>query len=436
MDDAEIAPVRVPLRRRGPIGRARAQVHRVLGLHLSPRQVFFAVLVGAMVGASPLYGLHLSVCLLLAWLLRLNAAAMYAAANISVPPLLPPLAFACVQTGERLLRGRFLPLHQADFKAALGAGGVHALVTRFFLDWLVGGLVVGAAIGAVLGGLAALLVAQKGRRGTGGRDGAGEAGADRGGAAAALGVGTAAPSLTSSTITAAIEAASGRYRAAPRPLRFYAYFKYRLDPVYRRIAELVPPGTLTVDLGTGLGMLPLLLVLLPGERRALGIEWDAAKLAAGRRAGADLPRLDLVEGDARTVSIPGCEVVTLIDVLHYHPAAEQRELLARAAAALAPGGTLLVREGDRSAGGGGAAWTRWLEAVAVRVGWNRGAGETRFRDRHALARELASLGLVVEVEPLSGRLHPGNVLLRARRQSEAGAAEAGGPASMTPGSAA
>ena len=196
----------------------------------------------------------------------------------------------------------------------------------------------------------------------------------------------------------------------------YALFKYRLDPCYRRIAPLVPDGAYAVDLGTGLGMLPLVLALLPGERRCLGIDWDAPKLAAGRAAAAGLDHVELVEGDARSHPIPPCDVITLVDVLHYYDPATQRALLTRAAAALRPGGRLLIREGDARRRGS-AAWTRWLEALAVRAGWNRCDGDTRFRAADDLLRELQSLGFNVSVEPVAGKLHPGNVLLIADRPS-------------------
>ena len=42
--------------------------------------------------------------------------------------------------------------------------------------------------------------------------------------------------------------------------------KYVMDPCYRAIAALVPPGAYTVDLGSGLGMLPVLLGVLGAER--------------------------------------------------------------------------------------------------------------------------------------------------------------------------
>lgn len=387
---------------RSILSRLRARVHAVLSANLAPRKLFLAVLVGAMVGSTPFYGLHFVLCVALGWALRLNTPAMYAAANISIPPLIPFLGFACVQVGERLLHGDWLPLGVEEFHELVQGEGVRSLMHRFFVDWTAGSVVVGGAIGLGLGSPAYGVARARQARGEGPDE-----------AATPDGAGASAPAL-SQAVDKAISDASDRYRGAPRNLRWYAFFKYRMDPSYRRIAELVPERSLTVDLGTGLGMLPLVLALLPGEREALGIDWDAPKLAAGRLAATGLDRVRLVEGDARTEAIPPCDAITLVDVLHYYEPAAQAALLSRAVAALREGGQLLVREGD-AARSGGAAWTRLLEALAVRVGWNRGDGATKFRGIEALRAELEALGLSVTVEPLAGRLHPGNVLVRGRK---------------------
>ena len=368
--------------RSGVRRRIHAWFASLAAANASPERLAAAVFVGVIAGCTPFFGAHLWLCIALAWLLRLNQITVYAAANVSIPPFVPFLGFASVQIGERLLRGAWLPLSIVEFRR-LGEDGWRQVAHRFFFDWLVGGLVVGALLG---GGMSAVLyvLARRRRR------------------------------RLADPVYAAIAAASSRYRAAPRGLRMYALFKYRLDPCYRAIAPLVPEGSLTVDLGTGLGMLPLVLVLLPGERRALGVDWDGPKLDAGRAAGAGLDRLTLALGDARTVAIPPCDVITLVDVLHYYDADAQRALLARATDALRPGGKLLVREGDARRSGS-ARWTRLVEALAVRIGWNRGDGATRFRPTDELRRELESLGYAVSVASVAGKLHPGNVLLEARR---------------------
>lgn len=383
--------------------RVRAWFAGILAAHTSPGALALAVYVGAVAGCMPVFGVHFVLCLGLARLLRLNAAAMYAAANISIPPLIPFIGFASVQLGERMRSGAWMHLTLDDFRHPsgemgevvsksvfhwLGPSGVGPLLRRLFIDWALGALVVGSAVGIVFAAIVYPLARRRPR------------------------TGPVATGIDAQAIRTAIEAASRRFRTAPPNLRWYAFFKYRMDPCYRRIAALVPPGTRTVDLGTGLGMLPLVLALLPGEREAIGVEWDEAKREAGARAAADLgPRVQLLPGDARTVEIPPCDVVTIVDMLHYFDAATQRAILARAAAALRPGGQLLLREGDAGRAGAGSRWTRAIEALAVRIGWNRGDGDTRFRGAADLESDLRALGLRVTVEPLAGRLHPGNVLL-------------------------
>jgi len=138
--------------------------------------------------------------------------------------------------------------------------------------------------------------------------------------------------------------------------------KYVMDPCYRAIAPQVPEGAFAVDLGTGLGMLPVLLGLM--GRRALGIEWDKAKVACGVHAAQGLD-VQIVEGDVRSFAIPACDVITLVDMLHYYDADTQRALLRRCRDALNENGRILVREGDR-ARRGGARWTRLVENWMVR----------------------------------------------------------------------
>jgi SAM-dependent methyltransferase len=210
-------------------------------------------------------------------------------------------------------------------------------------------------------------------------------------------------------IESAIQRARDRYDALPPKYKWYARMKYVMDPSYHAIARLTPGGAFTVDLGSGLGMLPVLLGLLGEERRALGVEWDHAKVACGQQAAAGLDGVELVEGDARAFPLPACDAITLVDMLHYYDPEAQRTLLRRCKEALRPGGRLLVREGDRERSGG-ARFTRAVEALVTRLGWNRGP-EVRFRPIAELTADLETLGFRVRVDEVAGRLHPGNVLL-------------------------
>jgi SAM-dependent methyltransferase len=214
-------------------------------------------------------------------------------------------------------------------------------------------------------------------------------------------------------VSAAIARAARRYERTHPRYRHYARFKYRLDPVYRALCSEMPERAEVLDLGCGLGMLPLALAELGRVRRAVGLDWDAAKIAAGQQAAADLPSVELSAGDLRTAALAPCDVVTLVDVLHYYDAATQRDVLARAAAALRPGGLLLIRETD-PAHRGGARLTRLIERAAVRLGWNRGPRVTD-RPLDELAADLRALGLAVTQRALAATTHPGNVLVLGRK---------------------
>lgn len=210
-------------------------------------------------------------------------------------------------------------------------------------------------------------------------------------------------------IDRALEAATLRYAGLQPRFRWYARLKYRMDPCYRAIARHVGRDCFTVDLGTGLGMLPVLLGELGEGRRALGVEWDKEKLRCGLHAARGLPGVALVEGDLHIFPLPACDVITLVDVLHYYEAGKQEVLLKRCRVALRPGGRLLIREGD-GARRGGARWTRIVEMWATRLGWNRGPA-VRFRPISELRAALVALGFKVDEDEVAGRFHPGNVLL-------------------------
>jgi 2-polyprenyl-3-methyl-5-hydroxy-6-metoxy-1,4-benzoquinol methylase len=278
-----------------------------------------------------------------------------------------------------------LLLAPADF----ALGRLPTLLRSFFAAWLLGGLLLGLALAAPAVVLTAAVV--RWRR-------------------------VSPDEQVWRAHRAAVQRAFAR---APRGHRGYVAGKLRMDPVYQRICEGLGQVERALDLGTGLGLLPLLLAVRGQARELVGLDWDAAKLESARLAAASLSadtaaRLRFDAADVTAAALPQADAVFLIDVLHYYPPSEQAQLLDRAAAALRPGGQLIVRETDRN---GRSLLTRRVEAAAMRLRWNKGPGLS-YRSAAELGAELERLGLRCREQAASSAVHRGNVLLWAQRAVE------------------
>ena len=348
---------------------AQKRVHALwlilLAQHNTPTRLAAAVWLGVFVGCTPFFGLHLPICIAFAWALGLNQIIVYAAANISIPPIAAVLGFVSVQLGFRLTQGVWLGLELDAFRG----GSLLDNAKTFFSAWLLGGMIVGASVGAVLAFIAYLFAQRR-----------------------------------SDTFDAAMRRASKRYSLCPPKYRFYAYFKYRMDPVYREVARHVPPSSHTVDFGAGLNMLGVVLDELGEDRRTTGLEWDGEKVSAARLAA---PTIRMEQSDVREPSqVPIADVVTIVDMLHYFTRPDVLKIIHHAKMLLAERGILLVRESDR---GQGSRWTRLVERAAVKLGWNTAPG-TVFLSKSEIEELLRAEGFSVEALSVSGRLHPGNLL--------------------------
>jgi uncharacterized protein (DUF2062 family) len=127
-------------------------VQHLLEEHTSPVRLGCAVSLGFFLGCLPLYGLHLPLCIGFAWLLKLNKATVYLAANISNPLFAPVLIAVEIVLGEWARFGHLRPL---DFEGAREFGEKASLLASnlpdLFLSCMLGGAILGTVLAAIGG---------------------------------------------------------------------------------------------------------------------------------------------------------------------------------------------------------------------------------------------------------------------------------------------
>jgi len=221
-------------------------------------------------------------------------------------------------------------------------------------------------------------------------------------------------------VNAAVPAAilSG-FANLPARVRAHVSIRWRTCP-FPAIAARVPLRGRVLDYGCGHGAFALWLAQLSPERDVLGVDISADRIATAQAAASAIPP---AAGKPRFARIEPGEVppgpwdaILFVDVLYLLPEPEQGRLLQSAAAALAPGGVLLVKEvADRPRVK--ALWNRLQETLAVRVFRITPGERLRFLAPKRHEEWLSAAGLEVSGEPLDrGYAHPHHLLTARRAQ--------------------
>ena len=202
------------------------------------------------------------------------------------------------------------------------------------------------------------------------------------------------------------------YRDQLRSVRLHVLGRWYLFS-FPSLARYLPDGEVFVDLGCGYGVWAFYLAQLRPQVRILGSDPDDDKVqvaaAIARQNG--LTRLEFSTGKAQDISLPACSLISLVDILYLIPYDEQIEILQKCAAALLPGGRIMIKEiGSRP---------RWKylvnyleEVLAVRVLRITRGSEFYFRNEQDWKDILDDLGLQASVIQLdAGYPHPHVLIL-------------------------
>ena len=193
----------------------------------------------------------------------------------------------------------------------------------------------------------------------------------------------------------------------------YAKGKVASDWIYRQLYERIEPDTRVLDLGSGVGLLGLMLVEKSQGCVIHGIEWDERKVVFAQRLTTPASACEVQQGDILKEPWPPADVIVLVDVLHYFPESVQKKLLQRIAQHLEPGGILFLRVMNKDVKGR-ARVTRILEKAAVAFRWNR-AKDIHWRSLKEIQDDLIALGLQPTICQSGFQLLDGNCLIAARK---------------------
>ncbi len=204
------------------------------------------------------------------------------------------------------------------------------------------------------------------------------------------------------------------YAGAPLPARAHVRVRWATCP-FPAVAAQMPAAGRILEVGCGHGLLSLYLAATSSAREVHGVDVDEAKLAAARGAAAR-GGLSCTFERAEGNHLPDgpWDAIAIVDVLYLLGADEQLGLLVACAAALAPGGVLVVKE-MALVPPWKAKWNALQELAAVRLLRITEGDELTFLAPTVMAGAMAGAGLDVRDRPIHrGYPHP-HYLLVGRR---------------------
>lgn len=198
---------------------------------------------------------------------------------------------------------------------------------------------------------------------------------------------------------------------APRRERLHVAGRVRSCPL-AAVATATPTSGRVLDFGCGHGAVTLYLALHSHDRTMSGVDIDRDKIEVARAAAARASvTVDFHVADDDYRPSGEWDAVTIVDVLYLLDEETAMSVVDHAAAALAPGGVLVIKEVDvrprRKF------WPAALqEVLATKVLRITEGGTLRWVPPHVYGDRMVAAGLRVEHRSVHhGRLHPHHLIV-------------------------
>lgn len=204
------------------------------------------------------------------------------------------------------------------------------------------------------------------------------------------------------------------YADAPKRERLHVAGRLRSCPI-AAVAAATPARGRILDFGCGHGAVTLYLALSSPDRMMSGCDIDTDKIALAQRAAARANAavdFDTVDHDYRPSG--EWDAITIVDVLYLLGEEVAMDVVDHAAAALAPGGVLVIKELDVRP-----RWKYWFgfgqEVLATKVVRITEGANLHIIPPTLIGDRLEAAGLRVEQRSLQrGRLHPHHLIVASR----------------------
>ncbi|MBC8033801.1 MAG: 1-acyl-sn-glycerol-3-phosphate acyltransferase, partial [Chitinophagaceae bacterium] len=130
-------------------------------------------------------------------------------------------------------------------------------------------------------------------------------------------------------------------------VEWYLKVKLRLEKYYQPFHDLLPLEGRFLDLGCGYGFMAYMLHFASPGRNITAIDYDEEKISTAKHCFSKNETINFECADIMNFRFETYDAIILADMLHYLQPHEQRQAVDKCARHLNPGGTIIIREGNK-----------------------------------------------------------------------------------------